>query len=73
MQGQTPGAPKGLPHDETELDSSLTPTEASSDPAEAKEAERRIDSDAALSPAAQQGAGAIANLGRKRGSDLFKD
>lgn len=64
--------PQGLPKDETEKDSSLTPTKATTDPATAAEEEREIDSDAALSPAAEQGASALANIGKPNGSELFR-
>lgn len=44
---------------DTELEASLTPTAASTDPEAAFEAERVIDADPALSPAAGQGADAL--------------
>ena len=68
----TQDTPQGLPKDETEKDSSLTPTEATTDPAAAAEEERDIDSDAGLSPAAEQGASALANVGKPNGGELFR-
>jgi hypothetical protein len=66
--------PDGLPNDETETEGSLTPTDAKTDPAAAAEEERKIDSDAGLSPVVeQQGGAAIANIGKRRGSDLFRE
>jgi hypothetical protein len=64
------GAPEGLPSDETELETSLTPTEAATDPVTAEEISRRIDSDPALSPVAEQpGAASISNLPNRRDRD----
>ena len=65
--------PEGLPHDETEVDASLTPTKARTDPKEAADAEREVDSDVGLSGAVEKGAGALANVGKRRGSDLFRE
>jgi hypothetical protein len=36
------------------------------------DAERQIDADPALSPAAEQGGAALSNLGQRRGSELFR-
>ncbi|WP_425994730.1 hypothetical protein [Caulobacter sp. DWR1-3-2b1] len=60
------------PDDKTELEPSLTPTEASTDKKAAAEEERAIDSDSGLAPV-QQGASALANLGKRRGSELFRE
>lgn len=65
----------GLPADETEVEASLTPTDASSDPKGSDEAERKIQADAGLSPVIQQpGGAALSHLGASRSSDkLFRD
>jgi hypothetical protein len=73
MQNDSPHRPDGLPDDEREQDASPTPTRATTDLSKAEEAERRIDSDVGLSPAAEQGASAAANLGRRKGSELFRE
>ena len=66
--------PDGLAPHEREVETSLTPTDATTDPAAAQEEERRIDADSALSPAVeQQGGAALANIGKRRGSELFRD
>ena len=73
-EGDAKDGPQGLPSDEREVESSMTPTDAKTDPAQAEEEERQIDADAALSPAVeQQGGAALANLGKRRGSELFRD
>lgn len=68
-----PHGPEGSPPDENEVDASLAPTDARTDPAKVQEEERRIDSDAGLSPVVEKGGGAIANIGKPRGSELFRD
>ena len=66
--------PDGLPQTAREVETSLTPTDATTDPAEVEDEERRIDADSALSPAVeQQGGAALANIGKRRGSELFRD
>ncbi|WP_309643760.1 hypothetical protein [Phenylobacterium sp.] len=70
---QQDGKAEAVPKDQTETRPSLTPTDASTDPAAAAEEERRIDSDAGLSGAVQQGGAAIANIGKPRGSELFRE
>ncbi len=73
-EGETKDGPRGLPQDEREIGASLTPTEAKTDPAEAEEEERKIEFDSGLSPAVeQQGGAALANIGKRRASDLFRD
>ena len=73
MQIDASRQPEGLPQDERETDPSLTPTRATTDRAKTESEERRIDSDVGLSPAAEQGASAGANLGRRNGSELFRE
>ena len=66
----TRGEDAGLPTGETEQGSSLTPTDASTDPVEAARATRAIDSDPALSPVAEQpGAASISGLPNRRERD----
>ena len=66
--------PEGLPADETETHPSPTPTDAKTDPVEAEDEERGIDSDAALSPVIeQQGGGALSGIGSRSADKLFKD
>lgn len=60
----------GLPHDEREVPASLTPTDASTDPVQAEDISREIESDPALSPVAEQpGAAAVSNLPNRRERD----
>lgn len=64
------GPAEGLPPDETNLETSLTPTAATTDPVMSERASRKIDSDPALSPVAeQQGAAAISGLPNNRDRD----
>ena len=64
------GGPEGLPPDETNIEASLTPTEATTDPLAAVAIRRRIDSDPVLSPVAEQpGAASISNLPNRRERD----
>jgi hypothetical protein len=63
----------GAPAPDTELDASLTPTEATTDPRAAEAASRSIEDDPALSVAAGKDADALAALprGAARGSNLL--
>lgn len=63
----------GLPDDETEARPSPTPTKAKTDAAGREAEARRIDSDAGLSPAVEQGGASIANIGSRADDRLFKD
>lgn len=66
----TRGGDTSLPPDETEVDASLTSTDASTDPVSAHETSRAIESDPALSPVAeQQGGASISGLPNRRQHD----
>jgi hypothetical protein len=62
-----------LPKDDGKLEPSLTPTDAETDPTTVEDAEHSIEADSGLSGAGQQGGAALANLGRRRGSELFSE
>ncbi len=66
----TLGGDTTLPPDETERETSLTPTDATTDPLAAERATRAIESDPALSPVAEQpGAASISGLPNRRDRD----